>query len=273
MKKKCSELNRKPKCAIVGIGIPCITGQARNIWFVVLAIVFAVISVPGYCAKPVRPLPQAAKQTADAPLMSAATLAALKKANPGESASIQAVMSSGKLPATLSPAQISAELNKVPIAQRTQIIAALKAAAHNPFTLAYNVKQLMANVPTVSSFIPFVNDSHIRPHVAVSHIMSVSGTTSIAPVDVALGRVSGIILSGGVHALYEADGNTWVLQPGDPLPDGAGRIVSIDPTGIIVKISGDRYVRVDISANAQSQNTAGAQQNNLGNNPALGNNQ
>jgi hypothetical protein len=202
----------------------------------------------------------------DAPLISSANIAMLEKENPSAASQIKAAIASGKLPANLSTATVEAELSKVPAAERTQIIAALKAEgfqvsaaptsvappSKNPFEPAYSVKEIEANLPSVSSFVSFVNLSVIKPQTSKTIYKSIGPNPM--PIDVALGRVSGIILSGGVHAIYESQGVSSIVQPGDALPDGAGRVVAIDPTGIIVRVSGDQYVKVEVTANDTTQN-------------------
>jgi hypothetical protein len=215
----------------------------------------------------------------DAPLLSPENMAALKKVNPTDATAIQSAISSGKLPPNLTAAQAEADIAKLPPAMRTQLVADLKAAGitvsmptntaappkRNPFTPTYSIAQLESNVPPVTSFVSFENLSHLKPKTTYSPVVQVGG--GAAPVDVALGRVSGIIISGGIHAIYEADGTSTILQPGDALPDGAGRVVAIYPTSIVVRIPGNRYVRVEVSA-GQNQ----AEQANQGNqfNPGIG---
>jgi hypothetical protein len=200
----------------------------------------------------------------------------ITKTDPADAATIKSEIKSGKLPKTATFSQLPAGMQKrladdmikamKSLEGSSSTIAAVPPPSRNPFSPSYNVKQLEANVPPVSSFVSFVNLAQIKPQVAQSPVFQIDKNGQGQPVDVALGRVSGIIISGGVHAIYEADGQSYILQPGDPLPDGAGRIVTIEPTDIIVRISGDRYVRVGISANDTTQNGnpgANAGQNNV----------
>lgn len=71
----------------------------------------------------------------------------------------------------------------------------------------------------------------------------------IRTASVALGRVSGIILVNGAHAIYESAGGATVVQPGDSLPDGQGKVVGIDADTVSVKVRGqDRVVKIPVSA-------------------------
>jgi hypothetical protein len=90
--------------------------------------------------------------------------------------------------------------------------------------------------------VPFKIVAILRPSVSASPI------EPRMPAQSDFGRVSGIILSGGAHAIYVTTSGATVLQPGDRLPDAAGsKVQSIDADGITVSTTDGRLVRLALS--------------------------
>lgn len=119
--------------------------------------------------------------------------------------------------------------------------------------------------PRVDTFAPSVLITDYVPPTPPTSLLVAStpamGTQQANPASL-IGRVSGVMLGNGAYALIDNNGQSSVLQPGDPVP-GGGQLISIESDSISVKING-QIVKVPISTD---ENTPpGSQQGPPGNN-------
>jgi hypothetical protein len=68
--------------------------------------------------------------------------------------------------------------------------------------------------------------------------------------------LSGVMLSNGAYALVDADNQSLVLQPGDQLPNGIGKLTNINSDSITVRTTDGQTVKVPITT---GQSNTGSQ--------------
>ena len=121
--------------------------------------------------------------------------------------------------------------------------------SNDPFLPTYDAKALAPAPPPIETVIPTFQlaANYLPPIRAITASAPLNQPASV-PAGVVLGRVSGIILSNGVRAIYEADGQATIVQPGDELPDQNGRVQSIQADGVTIRLTDNRIVQLPVSA-------------------------
>ncbi len=123
----------------------------------------------------------------------------------------------------------------------------------DPLLPKYNAKSLVPPEIEVTQLIPI---SQVATAVPLPGIGGTQGGGAEQPTPqivsnstpTNMGRVSGLIFSNGVHAIYQGtDGNSIIIQAGDELPDNVGRVEAINATGISVRIPGGQVIDVPVT--------------------------
>jgi hypothetical protein len=233
----------------------------KNRVVVIVASVIVIVGVVVALLFEFQVLPIGGSQSASSTASSAtAPAGAPVVTNPGAESTTTAAPASAPAPKAAAPppaapppapaaTTVASAKKALPASAKKKVeVASAVAESKDPFLPAYSPAALKPIPPPIQTIVPpFVRVAEELPPIPDTGTQ-VPGAPSPLPPDVILGRVSGIILSNGVHAIYEADGAATIVQPGDELPDGNGRVQSIQSDGITIRLTDNRIIQIPVTA-------------------------
>jgi hypothetical protein len=134
------------------------------------------------------------------------------------------------------------------------VIASAPNARKDPFAPYINIDAYLKKLfnqqtirPRVDTFAPPLTiTTYVPPSETPQAATGIQNGQSATP-QVAIGRVSGVMLGTGAYAIMDNNGQSLVLQPGDQLPNGAGQLISIQSDSVSVNQNG-QIIKVPISS-------------------------